>query len=794
MKKEFKSLIEGGRILNIFQKKKSLIAKVFVTAALTVTTVSSVLLVDQSVQASGDRTVLVEQNFDRITNGALPEGWKVVQGNAEVQNGKLTLTSSATSAPARVVVPLNTETGDYVFEADMTYLSAVEDTRWASLMYRIQSENYPYYQFAIRRGTTALNGLEFAERNSQNKWIVPEATSYTEKFEYNKPYRVKIIASKNHIQHFINDKLVLQTDAASTWLSGDIGFQATGATVQFDNVNVTTFEGELPPLENSGAFLPKEPETNIINPPTLIANSLHTNDETDFSSVRLLVEKGAANELTVNGIPLKEALLSIKNKRIPIIQIEESDLEEQLINILNETKTTDFHIVSTNPSIVKSVTTRYPTARGGIVYNKNSFNKHDVNKLIRDVHASNAKVAIIPQKLLSAELVHMLHTRMVSVWGVGADTEKTAHELIHFGVDGIITDHPESSAQALSKYPANTLVQRPIVAAHRGVPSLTPENTMVSYQLAYDLGADMIETDVQLTKDKHLVIMHDATVNRTTNGTGRVADLTLEEIQQLDAGITHSAEFAGERVPTFTEFLQAFKGKEVILLIELKDVGIEQQVIDEIEQQGMVDQVVLQSFNLESMVISNKLKPEIPVGYLYSAAVPATETAKINNAEKMMDYGTSQNVTLNASYGSVYKEFTTYMRQRGMLSMHWTFRAEDPFQEKLKQGLIGPITDYTQWLTDSPIKLESPIKKINLKIGKTSTVQAKAFANYRVDKKQTITSELFVAEDTNAVIVSGNTIEAVSPGTAQVFVKHTFTMLGEEWNIVAEPIEVSVSK
>jgi hypothetical protein len=58
---------------------------------------------------------------------------------------------------------------------------------------------------------------------------------------------------------------------------------------------------------------------------------------------------------------------------------------------------------------------------------------------------------------------------------------------------------------------------------------------------------------------------------------------------------------------------------------------------------------------------------EIPVGYLYSAAVPTTETAKIKNAEKMMGYGTSQNVTLNASYGSEYKEFTTYMRQRGML-------------------------------------------------------------------------------------------------------------------------------
>lgn len=76
-----------------------------------------------------------------------------------------------------------------------------------------------------------------------------------------------------------------------------------------------------------------------------------------------------------------------------------------------------------------------------------------------------------------------------------------------------------------------------------------------------------------------------------------------------------------------------------------------------------------------------------------------------------MDYGTNYNVTLNASYGSTYKEFIQYMRQRGMLTMHWTFREEAPFRDKLAEGLIGPITDYMQWLTDSPINLETPIKK-----------------------------------------------------------------------------------
>ncbi|MFD0768984.1 glycerophosphodiester phosphodiesterase [Bacillus sp. CGMCC 1.60114] len=79
----------------------------------------------------------------------------------------------------------------------------------------------------------------------------------------------------------------------------------------------------------------------------------------------------------------------------------------------------------------------------------------------------------------------------------------------------------------------------------RGVPSLAPENTMTSYRKAYELGADMIETDVQMTKDGKLVIMHDYNVDRTTNGTSYVKDLTLEQIRTLDAGIKFSLEFQG---------------------------------------------------------------------------------------------------------------------------------------------------------------------------------------------------------------------------------------------------------
>ncbi|MEW5568229.1 glycerophosphodiester phosphodiesterase family protein [Rossellomorea marisflavi] len=742
-----------------------------------------------SVQAASP--VLLEEDFDDIANGRLPDGWKLLEGQGAVQDGKLVLNSSATSKPARVVVPLEENEGDYVFEADVTFQSAVEDKRWASLMYRIQNENYPYYQFAVRRGASDVNGLEFAERTPADKWLVPERNFYTENMEYGKTYRLKVVASGNRVQQYVNGQLVIDTDQAGKYLNGDVGFQTSGSKVEYDNVKLTSFEGELPPVDGEGALLPQEAQTSMINAPTII-NGEGVDVPHDETASALIKVDGDAGNLKGNGKDLRSVLMTLKGKKIPVLHMEKGGLEKSVVGLLNDLSISDVHVVSSQTGIIEAMKDLNPRIRGGLYYDQRHLNKHDLKKIVQDVHKSESKMVMIPQNVLTEEGMYYLHNRMVAVWGVGGDTMASTHELIHLGVDGIVTNAPELAVKAFGQYPDQTIVQRPMVAAHRGVPSLAPENTMAGYRLAYELGADQIETDVQRTKDGHLVVIHDETVDRTTNGTGAVKDLTLAEIRALDAGIKFDEKFAGEKVPTFKEYLQEFKGKNVMLLVELKAHDVEEQTIQEIKEEGMMDQVVLQSFYLDSMQRSNELAPELPGGYLFSSAVPGTLQEKLKNAKKLVDYGTINDVTLNSSYGSLYKEFIQYMRQRGMLSMHWTFRAEPPFADKLKDGLIGPITDYTQWLTESPVQLEIPIKKVNLKAGKTRTIHAKARVSYRVAEREKIETELFVAEGNGVVTVNGNTVEAIAPGTAQVFAKHTFTMLGEEWNVVSEPIEVTV--
>ncbi len=110
------------------------------------------------------------------------------------------------------------------------------------------------------------------------------------------------------------------------------------------------------------------------------------------------------------------------------------------------------------------------------------------------------------------------------------------------------------------------------VAAHRGIAKFYPENTMASFRAAADLQVDMVETDVHITKDGHLVLMHDHTVDRTTNGSGLVRDLTLPELLALDAGSWKNEIFRGTKIPTLVEFLDFFQAYPNMLFnIELKD-------------------------------------------------------------------------------------------------------------------------------------------------------------------------------------------------------------------------------
>ncbi|GGG06421.1 glycerophosphodiester phosphodiesterase [Paenibacillus abyssi] len=225
--------------------------------------------------------------------------------------------------------------------------------------------------------------------------------------------------------------------------------------------------------------------------------------------------------------------------------------------------------------------------------------------------------------------------------------------------------------------------------AHRGASGYCPENTIAAFERSIELGADAIETDVQMTKDGHLVLIHDESLKRTTGSAQWVQHITLEQLKALDAGSWFDRSFHGERVPTLEELFEIAKRHPVQLNLELKNgvvlyPGIEEAVIRAIRQYGLSDRIIISSFNHYSLVECKRLAPEIRTGALYMEGLyQPWEYAQRIGAD-----------ALHPFHYAVMPEWVKEAKARGIA--YHPFTVNDPEQMKrlIDAGVAGMITDY----------------------------------------------------------------------------------------------------
>jgi glycerophosphoryl diester phosphodiesterase len=240
--------------------------------------------------------------------------------------------------------------------------------------------------------------------------------------------------------------------------------------------------------------------------------------------------------------------------------------------------------------------------------------------------------------------------------------------------------------------------------AHRGASGHARENTMVAYHKGVEMKADYIEIDVQMTKDGELIVIHDITVNRTTDGTGYVGDLTFEEIRQLDAGSWFGEDFAGEKMPTFEEILDAFRDK-VGILIELKVPelypGIEEKVAEALTERNMYqpnnDKIIIQSFNHESMKKSKELLPHISHGVLVGMGWADVTQEQLAEFATYADY-------FNPNMMIVTPELVNAVHRVGMELYSYTSRSQEQASHLFDLDVDGIITDFTEHVYHLPVK------------------------------------------------------------------------------------------
>jgi glycerophosphoryl diester phosphodiesterase len=174
---------------------------------------------------------------------------------------------------------------------------------------------------------------------------------------------------------------------------------------------------------------------------------------------------------------------------------------------------------------------------------------------------------------------------------------------------------------------------RTLVFGHRGAKAYAPMNTLPAFELALRQGADGIELDVHFSRDRELVVMHDFTVDATTNGHGRVSEMSLAQLRQLDAGSWFGEAFKGVQIPTLGEVFEAV-GKKLFINVEIKvetpdTNGLEQAVAHGIAQFGLQERVIASSFDLPVLERFRRFMPDVPIGFLHSSIPSEAEKGKM---------------------------------------------------------------------------------------------------------------------------------------------------------------------
>jgi glycerophosphoryl diester phosphodiesterase len=224
--------------------------------------------------------------------------------------------------------------------------------------------------------------------------------------------------------------------------------------------------------------------------------------------------------------------------------------------------------------------------------------------------------------------------------------------------------------------------------AHRGASGLFPENTLCAFAAAIAAGAGMCELDVQTTRDGALIVIHDDTVDRTTDGKGAVAAMTLQEIKRLDAGVDFGARFRGERVPTLEEVF-AFVNGRCALNVELKAAGIEYKVCEVIRAYRAAATALMSSFDWDALARIRYIAPDIRVGLLASEW-PA----------RLLGAATEIRAdAINPSFEIVTEDLCVAAHDRAINVYTWTVDDVAIMRQLVAYGVDGIMTNFPERLT-----------------------------------------------------------------------------------------------
>ncbi|MEJ2597292.1 MAG: glycerophosphodiester phosphodiesterase family protein [Anaerolineales bacterium] len=234
-------------------------------------------------------------------------------------------------------------------------------------------------------------------------------------------------------------------------------------------------------------------------------------------------------------------------------------------------------------------------------------------------------------------------------------------------------------------------IPQPAIFAHRGASAHAPENTLASFELAVRQKADAIELDAKLSADGQVVVIHDQTVDRTTDGSGRVNQMTLAQLRQLDAGIHFAQAFHGERIPTLEEVFDAV-GRKIFINVELTNYSsltdsLPEKVADLVHQHNLDSRVMFSSFNPLALLRAHRRVQAPPIGLLAQQGRPGAWARSWLG--RIIGYN-----SLNPELSDVNLNLVENSHRRGKRVLVYTVNQAEDMLRMYKLKVDGIFTDY----------------------------------------------------------------------------------------------------
>lgn len=225
--------------------------------------------------------------------------------------------------------------------------------------------------------------------------------------------------------------------------------------------------------------------------------------------------------------------------------------------------------------------------------------------------------------------------------------------------------------------------------AHRGASGRFPENTLRAFEVAIAAGAQVCELDVQASSDGVLMVIHDDTVERTTDGSGAVRAMTLAELKRLDAGVRFGREFAGERIPTLDEVMELARGR-CGLNLEIKGAGIERRICETIIRHRALATTIVSSFDWDALAVVRRYEPQMRVGLLASQWPARLVGAAF---ELRAD-------SINPRADIVTEDLCIAAHERNLSVLAWTADESAEMRRLIACGVDGIMTNYPERLRE----------------------------------------------------------------------------------------------